>query len=148
PNDQISRVSGKWTIHFSRSLHGHGESAWPGASGAPAECTHGMNDPLSPKCSTTARPIRVISFMLMTTYAESLSSTPILAIGEPIGPIEYGTTYIVRPRMQPSKSRFRLARISCGSIQLFVGPASSLREEQMNVRSSMRATSDGCERAR
>ena len=38
--------------------------------------------------------------------------------------------------------------ISAGSIQLFVGPASSLVLEQMNVRSSTRATSLGSERAR
>src|SRR5688500_10258442 len=36
-----------------------------------------------------------------------------------------------------------MARISPGSIQLFVGPASASSTEQMNVRSSTRATSDG-----
>ena len=65
-----------------------------------------------------------------------------------MGPIENGITYIVRPRMQPSKSRFSVARISRGSTQLLVGPASSFFWLQMNVRSSMRATSLGCERAR
>src|SRR5581483_9926324 len=34
PYDQISRVSGKWTIYFSL-LHGHGTSFFPRASGAP-----------------------------------------------------------------------------------------------------------------
>src|SRR3954468_25045542 len=38
--------------------------------------------------------------------------------------------------------------MSSGSSQLFVGPASSSRREQMNVRSSTRATSSGSERAR
>ena len=33
-----------------------------------------------------------------------MSWTPISAIGEPSGPIENGTTYIVRPLMQPVKS--------------------------------------------
>ena len=66
----------------------------------------------------------------------------------PSGPIENGTTYIVRPRMQPAKSRCIVARISSGATQLFVGPASSSRSLQMNVRSSTRATSDGSERAR
>ena len=33
PYDQISRVSGKWTIHFSSGLHGHGTSASPCSSG-------------------------------------------------------------------------------------------------------------------
>ena len=35
-----------------------------------------------------------------------------------------GTTYIVRPRMQPANSPRSLPRISAGSIQLLVGPAS------------------------
>ena len=92
--------------------------------------------------------MRVMIRMLTTTYGESEISTPICAMCEPIGPIENGITYIVRPRMQPSNSRFSVARISRGSIQLLVGPASSLLALQMNVRSSMRATSLGCERAR
>ena len=77
-----------------------------------------------------------------------MSSTPISAIGDPSGPMEYGTTYIVRPRIEPSKRPRSVARISAGSSQLFVGPASSSRSEQMNVRSSTRATSSGSERAR
>src|SRR5918996_4160171 len=70
------------------------------------------------------------------------------AIGEPSGPIEKGTTYIVRPRIEPRKSPFSVWRISPGARQLFVGPASSSRSEQMKVRSSTRATSPGSERAR
>ena len=58
-----------------------------------------------------------------------------------------GTTYIVRPRMQPLNSLWSVARISAGSFQLFVGPASISRVEQMNVRSSTRATSLGSDRA-
>ena len=65
------------------------------------------------------------------------------AIGEPSGPIENGTTYIVRPSMQPSNSSLSVSRISAGSRQLLVGPASSSRSEQMKVRSSTRATSRG-----
>jgi hypothetical protein len=38
-----------------------------------------------------------------------------------------------------------MARISPGSIQLLVGPASASSTEQMKVRSSTRATSDGSE---
>jgi hypothetical protein len=45
------------------------------------------------------------------------------AIGEPSGPIENGTTYIVRPAMQPSNRPFRVWRISSGAVQLLVGPA-------------------------
>ena len=69
-------------------------------------------------------------------------------MSEPSGPIEKGTTYIVRPRMQPSNNSRSCARISAGDRQLFVGPAYSSRSEQMNVRSSTRATSDGSEKAR
>jgi hypothetical protein len=78
------------------------------------------------------------------------------AIGEPSGPIENGTTYIVRPRMLPAKSAgvpsgwpvCSSARICSGAIQLLVGPASSCLAEQMKVRSSTRATSLGLLQAR
>ena len=77
-------------------------------------------------------------------------------MSEPSGPIENGTTYIVRPRMQPRKSGgvpsaspvCSSARISAGAFQLLVGPASCSRSEQMKVRSSTRATSLGLLRAR
>jgi hypothetical protein len=70
------------------------------------------------------------------------------AIFEPRGPIEKGITYIVRPLIEPRKSPVRVFFISRGSIQLLVGPESSLRRLQMNVRSSTRATSPGSERER
>ena len=63
----------------------------------------------------------------------------------PIGPMQNGITYMVRPRMQPSKISAKVSRISSGAIQLLVGPASSSRTEQMKVRSSTRATSLGSE---
>ena len=44
------------------------------------------------------------------------------AIGEPSGPIENGTTYIVRPRIEPRNSSVSVSRISAGSRQLLVGP--------------------------
>src|SRR3954468_689399 len=65
----------------------------------------------------------------------------------PRGPMENGTTYMVRPRIEPSKSLRRVSFISAGSRQLLVGPASASFWEQMNVRSSTRATSPGSERA-
>ena len=68
-------------------------------------------------------------------------------IGEPTGPMLKASTYIVRPRMQPLNSSLSFLRISNGSIQLLVGPALSFESEQMNVRSSTRATSRGSERA-
>ena len=63
----------------------------------------------------------------------------------PSGPMQNGITYMVRPRMQPSKISANVLRISAGAIQLLVGPASSSLSEQMNVRSSTRATSRGSE---
>src|ERR1700722_13524626 len=45
PYDQISRVSGKWTMYLLSPLHGHDTSDSPGSSGAPTECTHGTNSP-------------------------------------------------------------------------------------------------------
>ncbi len=74
-------------------------------------------------------------------------STPRAEIGEPIGPMEKGTTYMVRPRMQPSNKPSRVTRISAGSIQLLVGPASFSSSAQMKVRLSTRATSLGSEAA-
>src|SRR5258706_6047848 len=59
-----------------------------------------------------------------------------------------GTTYIVRPRIEPLKRPLSVARICAGSTQLLVGPASSCDLEQMKVRSSTRATSDGSDQAR
>ena len=67
------------------------------------------------------------------------------AMSEPSGPMEKGTTYMVRPFMQPLKSPCRVWRISSGSRQLLVGPASISLAEQMKVRSSTRATSPGSE---
>ena len=70
----------------------------------------------------------------------------------PSGPMLKGTTYIVRPRMAPLNKAFSpvwsISRISRGSIQLLVGPASSLWALQMKVRSSTRATSEASLRAR
>jgi hypothetical protein len=57
-------------------------------------------------------------------------------------------TYIVRPRIAPSKYGRAFALASAGAIQLFVGPASSLAAEQMKVSCSVRATSDGWLRCR
>lgn len=61
-------------------------------------------------------------------------STPYAASGEPTGPIEKGTTYIVRPFIAPRNSPFspwKTSRISAGAFQLLVGPASFSCSEQM-----------------
>ncbi len=47
------------------------------------------------------------------------------AIGEPSGPIEKGTTYIVRPFIEPRYSSSISSLSSDGSRQLLVGPASA-----------------------
>src|SRR3954467_2152004 len=129
-------------------LQGQLELFSPGCSGAPTVWMQGTKSPSTPSTSYTALPMRVMIFMLTATYGLSDSSTPMCAMGEPSGPIENGTTYIVRPFMQPSNSGCSVARISAGSIQLLVGPASSFFCEQMKVRSSTRATSLGSDQAR
>jgi len=126
-------------------LHGHGTSRWPGASGAPTEWMARTNDPLPSIARSASVPIRVMIRIEVATYGESVISTPSWEISLPSGPMQNGTTYMVRPRMQPSKIWANVWRISSGAIQLLVGPASSSRAEQMNVRSSTRATSLGSE---
>ena len=87
-------------------------------------------------------------FMLTTAYGESVICTPSWAMGEPSGPMLNGTTYIVRPAIDPANRPRRIRIITLGSIQLLVGPASSSLRAQMNVRSSTRATSLASLRAR
>src|SRR5438093_1449955 len=87
--------------------------------------------------------MRVMRRMLAATYGLSVTSIPTRLKGEPSGPITYGTTYIVRPFITPSKSGPTRARASEGAIQLLVGPASRLSRLAMKVRCSVRATSEG-----
>ena len=64
------------------SLHGHGTSAWPSSSGMPTECSAGTQCTSSPAAlsssirRSTALPMRAITFIDATTYAESVISTP------------------------------------------------------------------------
>ena len=62
--------------------------------------------------------------------------------------MQKGMTYIVRPCMQPLYRPFIVTLSSLGSIQWLVGPASSSLTDEMNVRDSTRATSEGSERKR
>src|SRR3954466_8183865 len=124
-------------------LQGQLELFSPGCSGAPTVWMQGTKSPSTPSTSYTALPMRVMIFMLTATYGLSDSSTPMWAMGEPSGPMENGTTYIVRPFMEPRNSSVRVCFISAGSRQLLVGPAASSLAEQMNVRPSTRATSAG-----
>ena len=117
-------------------------------SRSPSECRPGTNSLEAPSRSLATLPIRDMIRMLATTYGLSVTSTPTLLIGELTGPITYGTTYIVRPRIAPSSSAPTLCFAAFGSIQLFVGPASSFSGEQIYVRCSVRATSFGLLRCR
>ena len=58
----------------------------------------------SPSMVSACVPMRVMMRMLSATYTLSVSSMPTLLMGEPIGPMTYGITYIVRPFIEPSKS--------------------------------------------
>src|SRR6516225_9836866 len=111
-------------------LHGHGTSGCPGDSGAPTECTALTNDPLSSIARSAGVPIRVMIRIETATYGESVISTPSCEMALPSGPMQNGTTYMVRPCMQPSKISPKVLRISSGAIQLLVGPASASRSEQ------------------
>src|SRR5688500_10818318 len=128
-------------------LHGQGTSTSSGSSGAPTECRHGTYGACSPIRSSTAAPIRVITRMETTTYGLSVISTPNIGCSASSEPMQNGMTYIVRPRIEPRYSSVIVCFISAGSTQLLVGPASAGSAEQMNVRSSTRATSEGSVRA-
>lgn len=129
------------------SLHGQVASCWPGASGAPMECSAWTKSASSPSASRTFAPIRVMMRIEATTYGLSVISTPNMGLSASTGPMQNGMTYMVRPRMQPRYSSVIVRFISAGAIQLLVGPASASSTEQMKVRSSTRATSDGSVRA-
>src|SRR5580765_425889 len=107
-------------LSFGSGEHGQGTSCCPVSSGMPTECRQWTNSP-SPRASRAFRPIRVMIVMLTATYGESESWTPNCEIGDPIGPIQNGITYIVRPRIEPSNFLVSVAFISAGAIQLFVG---------------------------
>src|ERR1043165_1483239 len=134
-------------LFFGSGEHGHATSVWPASSGMPTECRHWTNSP-SPRASIAFVPMRVIIFIFTATYGESVTCTPNCEIGEPSGPMQNGMTNIVRPRIEPSNFADSVRFISSGSVQLFVGPASTSFFEQIYVRSSTRATSEGCERER
>ncbi len=113
-------------MYLSVLLHGHGDVAsGPARAARPPSARTGRTRRRRPARRTPPAPCASSASCSTTTYGLSESSMPMCAMWLPIGPIENGTTYIVRPRMQPSNSRFIVARISAGATQLFVGPASS-----------------------
>ena len=82
--------------------------------------------------------MRAMMRMFTTTYGESVSCTPICAIGEPIGPMLNGSTYIVRPRMQPSNSSLQLAPHFVG-IDPVVGRAGVVLRQRADERAVLDA---------
>src|SRR5436189_3556226 len=120
-------------MYLCSALHGHAESCSLGPMGAPTECNPFTKSPSVPRTSRTFVPTRAMMCILATTYGESDISTPIFEIGEPSGPMQYGTTYMVRPRMDAVKRSIKSRFILTGSSQLLLGPASSSVFEQMNV---------------
>src|ERR1700738_4868623 len=130
------------------SLHGHGTSFCPSSNGAATERNALPHKPSTPIFSQAALPMRVMVRIETTTYSESVISTPSLGSSAPSGPMQNGTPHMVRPRMQPRYRSVMVERLSLGSIQLLVGPASISRSEQMKVRDSTPATSDGSDSAR
>jgi len=108
---------------------------------SPSECRHRVKSSEAPRCASAGCPTRVMIRMLSTTYLLSVISTPTLEKRDPGGPIRNGTTYIVRPFMDPVKSGVSRIVASAGAIQLLLGPASSFRAVQTKVRCSVRATS-------
>ena len=84
------------------SLHGQATSCWPGASGAPTECRAGTKSASSSSIRrSTLVPIRAMTRMEATTYAESVISTPNIGCSASRWPMTNGMTYIVRPRIDP-----------------------------------------------
>src|SRR5215213_330073 len=131
------------------SLHGQGTSVCPAWSGAPTECRQATKSacPFAVMAASAERPIRVMILILTTTYGESVISTPKLGCSASSGPMQNGTTYIIRPRMQPRYRSVITCFISVGATQLLVGPASSGAGGEVKVRCCTRAASAGSLRA-
>ena len=84
------------------SLQGQETSAWPSTSGMPTECRAGTKvASTSSMRRSTLLPMRAITRIEATTYAESVISTPNIGLSASRWPITNGTTYMVRPRMHP-----------------------------------------------
>src|ERR1051325_7326764 len=120
-------------MYLTSALVGHGTSVSSGPNGAPIECTHGTNSPSEPRTSRAPVPMRVMIRIETTPKGERVTLTPTSDLSAPSRPMEKGTTYIVRPRIEPENSSPIVSRISLGARQLLVGPAASCFSEQMNV---------------
>ncbi len=109
-------------MYLISALVGHGESFSPSASGAPTEWTQGTNSPVEPSASKAPWPMRVMIRIETTTYGESVSWTPMCDLSEPSGPIENGTTYIVRPFIAPFEELVHLGPHLVGRAPVVVRP--------------------------
>lgn len=119
--------------------------------GAPTECRHLTKSPF-PRDFNTFFPTLVMILMLAATYAESVSSMPILESADPTGPILKGITNIVLPFIQPGNLMLSSMSRSSGDIQfprvpvmpfLTTGMVSRMFSVEMKVRLSTLATSLG-----
>ena len=144
PYDQISRVSGKCTIHFSSVLQGHGDVGLAGGERR-ADRVHARHElAVVPSTSSAAWPARVIVRMLTRDVG---------GVGDLDADVrerraerahaERHHVHGAAPHRAPEQAPRGADRISAGSCQLLVGPASASSVEQMKVRSSTRATSLG-----
>ena len=141
-------VSGRCTCR--RRCVGQATSSSPSASGSPTECTQGTNSPSAPStsrapCAHPGHDPHRDDHVGRVGELRRRSGR----LAEPSGPIENGTTYIVRPlhaaveQARAASRASRPGRASCWS-----GRRRPRRSEQMKVRSSTRATSLGSDRAR
>ena len=139
-----SRGSGRCTCSPRRTATARRPG--PSASGTPTECRHGTNSPSSPRTSSAPSPIRVMIRMRHRHVGRvgdldaDVGDRPSRA-----GPSRRGRRTSSGPASHPRNSPVSVSRISAGSRQLLVGPASISSVEQMKVRSSTRATSPGSE---
>ncbi len=134
-------------MYFS-SLHGHGTSFWPASSGAPTECRQGTYFASVPIFASTSAPVRAMIRIERDDVRRvgDLDAEHRL-LGGQRAHAERHDVHACGRFIEPRYSSVIRAFISAGSIQLLVGPASASSTEQMKVRCSTRATSDGSVRA-
>jgi hypothetical protein len=97
---------------FGSGLQGQATSFCPGSSGIPTECRHlgvfAVTESFDRLVAHTCHDLHIDDDVgrIRELHAE-------LRDGEPIGPMQNGITYIVRPRIEPSNLGFSNAFIYC-----------------------------------
>ena len=86
--------------------------------------------------------------LLTGLFRGSMQGRTMYVVPFSMGPLGSAHSYIGVQLTDSAYVAVSMSRISAGSRQLFVGPASACSAEQMKVRSSTRATSPGSDRAR